>query len=313
MQGNITIEPPNATTEPQDNTIGILRKWFRAAVDAAHEWRKEAQEDYDFVAGKQWSDNERKQLAESGRPPIVINRIKPLINILSGYQRLNRYDIDFLPRTNDDMAICQVRKGVTKYVLDRSDYDSQESMVFLDAVICGVGWFDVGYKFNDGEQDGEAYVRRTDPFGVYVDPEAHEPDFSDAKYICRATWADKDELTNTYPEHADAINAAYSEYDTAENDYDYGRSERLWYTQETKKARLVECWYKKRAKQTMLVLSDGQEVVADELAEQELQQIYIAGLVEGVKQNSVTKIKYALHSNMDESNRHGRKELSLHL
>ena len=44
---------------PDDKSIGKFRRWFRAAVDNATEWRDEAKEDYEFVAGKQWSDSER--------------------------------------------------------------------------------------------------------------------------------------------------------------------------------------------------------------------------------------------------------------
>ncbi|MBQ6297012.1 MAG: hypothetical protein IJK81_04880 [Selenomonadaceae bacterium] len=54
---------------------------------------------------------------------------------MSGYQRLNRYDIDFLGRTFDDMELCQVRSGMTKYITDRSDYDAVKSQIFLGAVV----------------------------------------------------------------------------------------------------------------------------------------------------------------------------------
>ena len=134
--------------------IGKFRHWFREAVDKADIWRQEAEQDYDFVAGKQWTDEDKRALEDSGRPAITINRIKPLINVLSGYQRLNRYDIDFLPRTSDDIDICAIRKGITKYVLDRSDYDSEESQAFEDAVIGGLGWLEAGYEFNEERTDG---------------------------------------------------------------------------------------------------------------------------------------------------------------
>ena len=180
------VEKDVDVVEKGDENIAKFRRLFREAVDAAEPWQNEALEDYDFVAGKQWSDSELEQFQKDHRPAITINRIKPLMNILSGYQRLNRYDIDFLPRTSDDLQICEVRKGLTKYILDQSDYDSQEAHAFLDAVIGGVGWLDVGYEYNEDGDDGEAYVRREDPFGIYVDPEAHKPDFSDAKHIFRA-------------------------------------------------------------------------------------------------------------------------------
>ena len=298
-------------TDNKSDGIGKYRQWFREAVDASDKWRQEAQEDYDFVTGKQWSEDDRRRLEESGRPALVINRIKPLINVLSGYQRLNRYDIDFLPRTSDDMDICTVRKGMTKYILDRSNYDAEESAAFMDAAISGVGWLAVGYRFRDDLTDGEAYVHREDPFGIYVDPEAHKTDFSDAKYICRAKWVDKDELISVYPEHKDAIEAQYALYDEAE--YKDGRREDpLWYKRDLQKIRLVECWHKVREPKTLYILTDGQTIPQEEGNATAIMQAFLDGMVQGYKTIHESKIKvcsffdHVLLEDIDSPYKHGK-------
>ncbi len=267
--------------------IGKYRKWFREAVDGANKWRKAAQEDYDFVAGKQWTDGEKKAFEASGRPSITINRIKPLINVLSGYQRLNRYDIEFLPRTGDDVDICQVRKGITKYVLDRCDYDSQESAAFLDAAIGGLGWLDVSYEFDEEIQDGEARVKREDPFSIYVDPESHKPDFSDAKYICRGKWVDKDELINVYPEHKEEIEAQYAVYDSDERESERQIDDPMWYKADIKKVRLVECWYKRKKTVQVFYLQDGSMVTQDDATV----DMFLQGLIVGQDKIHVTEVR----------------------
>ena len=249
----------DTTDDTEQSEIGKFREWFTEAADWAADWRAEAKQDYEFVAGKQWEEADIQRFKESGRPAIVINRIKPLINVLSGYQRLNRYDIEFLPRTGDDVDICTVRKGITKYILDECDYDSEESHAFLDAVIGGIGWFEVGYKVKPEINDGEAFVKREDPFGIYVDPESHKADFSDAKYICRAKWVDKDELTITYPEHAEEIKAQYAIYDNAEKN-DGAYDDPMWYKRDIHKARLIECWYKVKERESIYYLEDGSTV-----------------------------------------------------
>ena len=252
---------------PHKEGIARYRQWFREAVDAADAWRQEAQEDYDFVSGQQWTEEEVRAFEEQHRPVLTINRIKPIINVVSGYQRVNRYDIDFKPRTGDDMDICQVRKGVTKFVMDECDFDAQESQAFLDAIISGMGWLSVGYRWDDEIGDGNAYIVREDPFGIYVDPESHKADFSDAKHIFRARWVDKDELKLQFPEHADAIEAAYNIYDNAESDYTQRKqkADTLWFKAETQKIRLVECWYKTREQVTLIRMMDGTEINKDDL------------------------------------------------
>ena len=75
----------NELPEPTQS-LAQCRKWFQAAVDGGKRWREEAREDFEFTAGKQWTDEEIKAFREDGRPAITINRILPLLNILSGYQ-----------------------------------------------------------------------------------------------------------------------------------------------------------------------------------------------------------------------------------
>lgn len=228
------------------------------------DWREAAKEDYEFVEGKQWSDADVRALREHGRPAITINRIKPLINLLSGYQRLNRYDIDFLPRTEDDLDLCTVRKGVTKYVCDTCDYTREESQVFLDASIGGLGWFSVGYKYDQETADGKAIVRRVDPFSVYVDADAKKPDYSDAKHIAYARWVDKSDLISVYKEHANDIMALCSSYDTAEDEHELN-NEPLWFNRDNQRVRLVEMWYKLKEDKTICYLQDGSHYEQSEL------------------------------------------------
>lgn len=257
-----------------------FRKWFRAAVENWNRWRDEAKEDYDFLAGKQWTDEELAEFAEQKRPALVINRIRPLINILSGWQRMNRFSISFLPRTEDDLKHCEIRAGVTKYVLDRCDYENKESTVFLDTATGGIGWFGVKYKFDAEIGKGNVIIERVSPFDMYVDPEAHELDFSDAKFICRAKWADKDDLKIIFPYKSDAIENNFNVYDPIEKENsEQFEIDPLWYSSELKKVRVVECWYKMRKTRTMILTSDGQRLPYTEENREQIMQLMMSGAV----------------------------------
>ncbi|MBQ4403854.1 MAG: hypothetical protein II857_05530, partial [Selenomonadaceae bacterium] len=275
----------NILPEPTD-TLRKCRRWFQAAVDGGKKWREEAKEDFEFTAGKQWTDEEIKQFQKDGRPAITINRILPLINILSGYQRLNRYDIDFLGRTADDVELCQVRRGMTKYIMDRCDYDAVESQVFVESGIGGLGWFGVRYKWDSEIQDGEAVIERLDPFGIYVDPEAHELDFSDAKFLIRAKWVAKDELKQVYPEQAEAIENNFAVYDTVELDGESRRDvDPLYYSSELQKVRVVECWYREHSTRTIFFTADGQQL------EQVTPEMIDLGMIAGSQDIPTNEIK----------------------
>ena len=269
-----------------------FRKWFRAAVESWERWRREAKEDYDFLSGKQWTDAELAEFEKQKRPALVINRIRPLINILSGWQRMNRFDISFLPRTEDDLKHCEVRAGVTKYVLDKSDYENKESTVFLDTATGGIGWLGVKYKFDAEVGKGDAVIERVSPFDMYVDPEAHELDFSDAKFICRAKWVDKDDLKSVYPEKADAIENNFNVYDTIEKENrEQVEIDPLWYSSELKKVRVIECWYKKRTTRTMIQTADGQRIPYTEENREQIEQMMMIGAVSGYEDVPVIEVR----------------------
>lgn len=237
--------------------ISKVRDWFKQAVDHGSEWRKLAREEYDFVRGKQWSEDDKAALTEKGRPALTINKIRPHLNILSGYQRVNRYEVNFEPRTSDDFESCELRKGVTKYIMDNCDYNDVESAVFMDGIIGGIGWFHIFYDWDYTAMEGEINIDRVSPFDIYTDPEARKPDYSDGKFLCRAKWVDKDELCDIYPEHADDILSEFRRYDMDEKEADMVGTEPLWYNRDLKKVRLIECWYKEREMQTRYMMADG--------------------------------------------------------
>ena len=61
--------------------LSKFKRWFRDAVDHSNEWRKEANEDIRFYRGEQWDKSDLKDMEESRKPAITINKINPLINI----------------------------------------------------------------------------------------------------------------------------------------------------------------------------------------------------------------------------------------
>lgn len=270
MLFNEEIEPDQQQLIQGDDTTEIAplasvsksREEFRASVDRWKKWRDAAREDYRFVTGDQWSEEDRTALKEQGRPVITVNKIQPQVNVLGGYQRLNRYDIDFLPRHNDDQDKAKIRKGVTKTILDECDYSSEESSCFLDGVIGGIGWTETYIDWDYDSMDYTAKIRRVSPFSVYPDAESREADFGDARHLFVCTWVNKDELIIHYPEHEAMILAQMDKYD--QDEIEFEGMEPLWYQRETKKVRVIQKWYKETKRKTYFLLADGQKIPQEE-------------------------------------------------
>jgi hypothetical protein len=226
-------------------TLAALRERFRHAVDADRKWREEAVEDFGFKWGTaQWNASDLATLAMQKRPGLVLNKIAPLLKLLGGYQRLNRYDPILLPRTADDFEKAKKATALTKWVLEETDFLNEESEMFDDGVTCGRGWMEVGYEWDEDTGRGHIFVRRRSPFDLYPDPESRKYDMSDAKWVCDAQWVDRDDLAAAFPEQADTIEAITASYDSDEDD----RGDRYyWYDSVTSKVRLVRMWYRTHA------------------------------------------------------------------
>jgi len=56
-----------------------ISKNFRYARKKWRAWMKEAAEDFDFLHGLQWKDEDKETLEKAGVPALTINKIQPLV------------------------------------------------------------------------------------------------------------------------------------------------------------------------------------------------------------------------------------------
>lgn len=214
-------------------------------LEVSGDWRKEAKEDFRFVQGKQWDKSDVDTLRKQGRPAITINRCRPMINQVSGYFGQNMSEANFLPRGEGDDEICNIAKGVNKYVYDKCMFLRHKKKVGRDRLICGKGYYWVFYDFDYDKMDGMIKIERRSPFEVFVDPESVKEDLSDAEFCGTYSWESPDELALIYEEKADQIKLLTHKLDAAEVDTVGG--EPVWYSKQLKKVRVVQYWYKERS------------------------------------------------------------------
>lgn len=266
--------------------LSEARNNVKRALQLTSEWRKSAKEDYDFMRGKQWTDADLKVMKQKSRPVITINRIRPVINLLSGYAAQNETEPDFLPRSEEDDRVARVAKGITKYTFDKTNYQSVKKKAFKDAIICGVGNYWVSYEFDYARMDGRIQIKNVSPFDVFVDPECKEDDLSDAFYCGRYSWESPDKLKQIYADKADEIAMLAHKYDDSE--LETVNTEPLWYSRDLKKLRVVQYWYKEYTRKKVFS-ADG--MIIDESQP----DLYSAFLMSGAEPEEipVTKIRYA--------------------
>ncbi len=162
------------------------------------EWREEARSCYDYYAGNQWDEKDVQKLNEEQRPVIVFNRVFRTLNGITGSETQNRQDIKFDPMEVDDGGKCDVWNSAIKWVRTNTDAEDEESEMFQDASICGMGWTETRVDYDDN-LNGDIKEDRIDPLDMLYDPHARKRNLSDTRWRARHKEFKKDEFEELWP------------------------------------------------------------------------------------------------------------------
>ena len=87
-------------TEPTPDQEALFRKlksWFLADFEKQAEWREAAREDFAFTSGDQLSETDKQKLRDMNRPIIIMNRVEPIVDSVSGSEVANRQEVQLHP------------------------------------------------------------------------------------------------------------------------------------------------------------------------------------------------------------------------
>jgi hypothetical protein len=177
-----------------------VHSWLQSARDSSKDWRKEARENYDFYAGRHWTQEEVAAMEEDLRNAVTFNRITPLVDAIAGHQINNRAEVRFLPRQIGDAQVSEVLTGAGKWVEDEADTDDEEEEIFQDLIITGMAWSECRMSY-DEDIDGQVIPgERFSPLEAYWDPNSSRRNLSDAKWRGRGRWMNRDDALAKWPD-----------------------------------------------------------------------------------------------------------------
>ncbi|WP_455479212.1 portal protein [Bartonella sp. B23] len=156
--------------------------WYQDDIAHVEQWRKNAQEDYDFYNGRQWNEQDLAVLREQNRPVMTFNRIAPLINAVIGTERNNKRQVQFIPRQEGAAFANQILTGAAEWFRDEAGGEYEDSDAFQDAIICGMGWTDTRLDYEEDPQ-GKPVIARLDPMKMVWDASAVKPNLIDAQHV----------------------------------------------------------------------------------------------------------------------------------
>jgi hypothetical protein len=169
-------------TGDSERLFARLKSWFQHDHDRQESWRREAREDFGFTAGEQLSEEDKARLREMNRPIIVMNRIEPVIDSVAGSEVANRQEVQFIPRSQGDVAVNEVLTAAAKWFRDQCDAEDEESDAFRDTVICGMGWTETRLDYETAPE-GMPRIERIDPLEMVWDASARKRNLADMRRV----------------------------------------------------------------------------------------------------------------------------------
>ena len=176
------------------------KEYFMKAVDADMVWQGEAQEDFDFRDGNQWSTDERRILEEELRPVLTFNLTKSSVDLIMGMNEDNRIVHKASPVDPTDGFLAEVLNDITNWVQETNEFEDEEDDALESAAICGRGFVAIDF-LPDPKKFGEIIMEEINvPVSeVHFDPTSRRPNLEDASYICWDRWMNIEAFKVRYP------------------------------------------------------------------------------------------------------------------
>ena len=226
-------------SDPQDSQQGTqldetellerIKRQFREARNASAEWRKEAREDFAFYSSDQWAANDVATLKEQLRPVVTFNRIGPTVDTVAGMEINNRQEIQAYPRSEGDSGLNEFTTNAIKWVRDECDAEDEESDLFADDIVCGMGWSETRMDY-DRDPDGMIVQERVDPMEMFWDPYARKRNLVDARYVFHRKELDSTDAKAMFPDvEPENLHASWAAAEENDSDQPHDQTEAKFY------------------------------------------------------------------------------------
>lgn len=240
---------------PQSNSIlARMQTVYAEAITINQSFWQEADTNHRFEAGDQTVLNEMYgNLPANRRRQFSFNRIRPVVNMISGHQRRSRKSIIVTPVENGDSETADQLTKTIMWVNNQENVLETISSAFQGSLISGMNLLQVWMDYRSDPVSGNIKVDNCSYNTFLIDPFFRKADLSDCNYVWKRSFLTKREVISLMPDKAELI------MNLQGNDNDSGRDGKFQFTPEsygysTKNLLTYdEFYYRDYRKQKMLV------------------------------------------------------------
>lgn len=201
------LGPQYYPTEHKD-VLAKMESFYASAITINQSFWGEADTDTRFEVGDQtlWSDL-YGNLPANRRRQFNFNRIRRLINMISGHQRRNRKSTIVVPVENADSQTADQFTKVLMWINNQEQVLETISESFHGALVTGMNLLQVWIDYRNDPISGNIKVDNCSYNSFLIDPYFRKADLSDCNAIWKRTFLTKQECISLMPAQADEIMA----------------------------------------------------------------------------------------------------------
>jgi hypothetical protein len=241
--------------KPDDVVKDALEAFDKSAEHDEHN-RKAFEDDIDFaLLENQWPERVRRDRELEGRPCLTVNKLVSMGRQVVNDARRNKPGIKVLPVDDQaDPDTAEILNGVIRNIEQSSNAEVAYDTALEHAVFGGFGYFRINtrYSSDDTFQQDIVIERVSNPLSVYPDCYSTGADSADWNYCFVTDSMTKAAFDKAYPgaEQADWQGEAWKDMASPWLDGDF--------------VQVAEYWTRDKVKKSILLLSDGMVIDADD-------------------------------------------------
>jgi len=237
----------------------MFERFMISAQRYEEEWRKKNEQCFKYCDGEQWTPDEEASIEARGQQATVIDTISPTVDMVCAVANERQCDYQVIGREGSDDQKASLLTALLKHVFDTDNFDYYYQLGFRTAIIGGRSWFEVK-KYTDERGKDLIKVEMVPWENVYLDPFSRKPDASDARFIIKTKWVDRDVAKKLFPDAEMLIDSTFTddykgqEYE-AQN-YTQERGDAFYYDPKSNRVKICECYYTMPEKKHIEVLNE---------------------------------------------------------
>lgn len=183
---------------PDYDIVSDFTQDYNRAYMLLNTYYAEAYRDVGYYLGNQWSLEQMRYLNAERRNSFTFNKVRKIINMVSGYQKAHAESSIVLPFEDASEATAEQLTELLRHVMEPEGY-GVISKAFLQSLISGVAWVSPWVDYRKDYVNGRISFHLDNWNDVIWDPFSVRPDLEDSTFVARRKYLAKDVIKSMVP------------------------------------------------------------------------------------------------------------------